>query len=137
MKDNMTKDYANVHERTKGEMSTKQVTMDAPQRDGLSAAEREARKAVSRDPRTVCLVAWWDNTRKTGGPEEACKGEVRKCSQDYAKTRGASTKVDVNNGTFQFFYAPVPGGHAELNRDEALSIHRGLETMEQYDMHGG
>ena len=90
---------------------------------GIAQAEEATRKAIKSTKRTV-LVAWWDKKLHTGGPAEACSGDAPKCSADYARSHGASTRVKVNDGQYEFFYGDIPEGHEELMRDEAIELRR-------------
>jgi hypothetical protein len=116
----MEKDYSKVFEKVRGDVDEKNISFDDSK--GLPAIEKAARDAAGAG--NLTLVAWWDNKNHTGGPEEACKGEVPKCSRDYAVTHGASIRVLVNNGDYEFFYAKVPEDHVELDRDEVVNIHK-------------
>jgi hypothetical protein len=115
------KDYSNVEKPTKNQLSDVNLKLDAT--SDIAHAEEATRKAIKPTKRTV-LVAWWDKKRHTGGPAEACSGDAPKCSADYARSHGASTRVKVNDGQYEFFYGEIPQGHEELMRDQAIELRR-------------
>ncbi len=128
-------DYSNVEMPTKNKMSDVNLALDAT--GGIAHAEQATRKAIKSNERTV-LVAWWDKKLHTGGPAEACSGDAPKCSADYARSHGASTRVRVNDGLYEFFYAEIPEGHEELMRDEAIELRRRFgETAPSGEFVGG
>lgn len=129
------KDYANVGSKEQDSLQKINIAIDA--NTEIGSAEQAARNALGHSDDSTVLVAWWDGTRKTGGPQEACRGDQLKCSQDYAKSHGASTKVEVNDGQYEFFYGEVPAGHEGQMRDLAIDLRKGLESFETTGIGGG
>jgi len=82
------------------------------------AAERQARATAQQAAGgSVSLMAWWDSDRATGGPSRACACDSYAGVAGYAEQHGASCRVHVNRGQYEFFY----GGSAE----------EGAEALEQ------
>jgi hypothetical protein len=100
-------------------------------------AEREARAKLPAMVRSGSLVAWYDRGEHTGGPLETCSGEADKCSYDYARAHGASIRVSVNNGEYDFFYSLAPAGTAELDRDMVVQVHREVVSGDVENQQGG
>ena len=69
------------------EMET--ITLDMDDGVTLNSAQEEAREAAAPDNVDMRLIAWYDRSRETGGPSEACAGEVPKCIRDYASSHGS------------------------------------------------
>ena len=128
-------DYSNVGKPTQNNMSDVNLAIDATR--GIAQAEQATRKSIETSKRTV-LIAWWDKKRHTGGPAESCSGDAPKCSADYARSHGASTRVKVNDGQYEFFYGEIPEGHEEVMKDEAIELRRGFgETDPSGEFVGG
>jgi hypothetical protein len=71
------------------------------------------------------------------GPREACAQEGWKCARVYADNHGAKQGVMVNGGDFEFYFSSVPKGVDELDREEALDIHRDAKGDEFDNLQGG
>ncbi len=110
----------------------KKLNVDVDQGADLEAIERAAREAVDDRGEKLSLVAWFDATKKTGGPQPACRGELPGCARSYAASHGADVAVEVDNGNYEFFYSHLSEGSYQPDMDAAVEIHRGLETSEAY-----
>jgi hypothetical protein len=116
----------------------KTIQLDLDEAANLTRAQGEARGAVSNDSEEdLRLIAWYDRKRETGGPATACKGEVPKCVRDYASSHGAETRVWVNDGVFEFYFAPTGRDVEELDKEWAVKVHEGTQGMEHTNVQGG
>ena len=117
------------------EMETIPLDMDGE--GALNEAQQLAREAVKTDNVDMRLIAWYDRTRETGGPLEACAGEVPKCIRDYASSHGGEKRVWVDDGKFEFYFSPTGKDVEELNREWALRVHEDAGTSEFDNVQGG
>jgi len=101
------------------EMNTIQLDMEGSL--DLLRVQEVARDEVEDDD--LRLIAWYDRTRETGGPSEACEGETPKCVRDYASSHGAERRVWVNDGAFEFYFSRTGKDVEELDKEWALEVH--------------
>lgn len=113
------------------------ITLDLEGQGTLNEAQEQARDAVSTDNVDMRLIAWYDQRRETGGPREACAGEVPKCIRDYASSHGGQKRVWVNDGTYEFYFSPTGKDVEELDREWALRVHEGAKNSEFDNVQGG
>jgi hypothetical protein len=118
-----------------GKMETIQLDLE----DGVSLmeAQERAREKARMDNEDLRLIAWYDRDRKTGGPGEACAGEVPKCVHDYAGSHGANRRVWVNDGQFEFFFSPTGDDVTELDKEWAIRVHKGAGVSDFDNVQGG
>lgn len=111
-------------------------TIDITLSSGIDyrAAERAARDAAGEK---MTLVAWYDKLKNMEGPREACAQEGWKCARVYADNHGADVGVLVNKDQYEFYFARVPDSFAELDREDALSVHEGAGRSEFDNVQGG
>ena len=117
------------------EMNTIQLDLDGEV--SLNHAQENARNAVSESNDDLRLIAWYDRNRETGGPATACEGEVPKCVRDYASSHGSEARVWVNDGEFEFYFAPTGKDVEELDREWALRVHEDTKGSEHANVQGG
>lgn len=129
------KDYSHISDTTKSDLSHVHLGLSA--NPNLVQAESAARKALGSADKGTFLVAWWDNKSKRGSPMEACSSGSAKCSRDYARSHHASTRVTINDGRYEFYYGDVPAGHQQLQKDLAVALRRGFESIEMRGVIGG
>jgi hypothetical protein len=131
------KDYADPADPSRS--APKKIDLDFAKEEitDRAAVERKARRVARSNDEDLVLVSWWDEVRQTGGPEEACKGEVPKCVTDYATSHGGEIRVSVNNGKYEFFYLPVSAEHAKLDRDQLVARHKAAITGLYENVQGG
>ncbi|MGM0668826.1 MAG: AF1514 family protein [Gemmatimonadota bacterium] len=113
------------------------ITLDLDGETSLTEAQAQAREAAQADKENLSLIAWYDRKRETGGPSEACAGEVPKCIRDYATSHGSRKRVWVNDGEFEFHFSPTGKDVEELDREWALRVHEGAKTSEHDNVQGG
>jgi hypothetical protein len=101
------------------EMETIQLDMEGSL--DLLRVQEVARDEVEDDD--LRLIAWYDRTRETGGPNEACEGEAPECVRDYASSHGAERRVWVNDGAFEFYFSRTGEDVEELDKEWALEVH--------------
>lgn len=102
----------------------------------IARAEKAARVAVGTGEE-LSLVAWYDATRKTGGPLEVCGREPVRCVESYAESRNAEYRVQVDGGSYEFFFTGVPGDVLQFERDAVLASHAGLPENQFENIQGG
>lgn len=115
----------------------KTIQLDLGDSPSLNEAQKEAREAAQTDNADLSLIAWYDRNRETGGPQEACAGEVPKCIRDYATSHGSERRVWVNDGEFEFYFSPTGKDVEELDREWALKVHEGAKTSDFDNVQGG
>jgi hypothetical protein len=103
----------------------------------LNTAQEEARKSAKADDGDLMLIAWYDRDRGTGGPGEACAGEVPKCVRDYASSHGALKRVWVNDGKYEFYFSPTGKDVVELDKEWVVRVHKGARSSEFGNVQGG
>lgn len=103
----------------------------------LNTAQERAREKAKGDGADVRLIAWYDRDRGTGGPGEACAGEVPKCVRDYASSHGADKRVWVNDGKYEFYFSPTGKDVVELDEEWAMRVHREATSREFDNVQGG
>jgi len=82
----------------------------SPAESDHPAAMRLANNEAKQRLGDAMLLSWYDRDRDFEAPQH-----VSECHQDsavpgyvdYALSRGASLKVDIDDGRFVFFYCPV------------------------------
>jgi hypothetical protein len=102
----------------------------------IRKAEQAARAAVGTGAE-LSLVAWYDATRKTGGPLEVCAHEPVRCVESYAESHDAEYRVQVDGGSYEFFFTGVPDDVAQFERDAVLASHAGLPQDQFENIQGG
>ncbi len=117
------------------EMET--ITLDLDTAASLPDAQAEARAAAGTADDALRLIAWYDRQRGTGGPTDACAGEVPKCIRDYASSHGAERRVWVNDGRYEFYFASTGTDVEELDEEWAIRVHEGAESSEFDNVQGG
>jgi hypothetical protein len=113
------------------------LNVDARGIQSFTEAECIAREAAWDFDRNLSLMAWYDRVRNMEAPREACALEGWKCSRVYADHHGADLGILLNEGDYEFYFAKIPTDFVELDREEALDIHRWAETAEFDDVQGG
>lgn len=116
------------------EMET--IQLDVHEAD-LNTAQHEARREACAGESDRRLIAWYDRTRETGGPEPACQGEPPKCVRDYAASHGAECRVWVNDGEYEFYFAETGQDVAQLDPNWVVHVHEQADTMEHANVQGG
>jgi len=113
------------------------VTLDLDDDVDLNTAQQAARDEVDAEGHNLRLIAWYDQDRGTGGPNEACAGEVPKCIRDYGASHQAETRVWVNDGKYEFFFSPTGDDVEQLDPEWAIKVHEGADTSEFDNLQGG
>jgi hypothetical protein len=103
----------------------------------LNTAQDKARESAQEGDADLRLIAWYDRDRGTGGPGEACAGEVPKCVRDYASSHGAEKRVWVNDGKYEFYFSPTGKDVVELDKEWAIRVHKDAGTSEFDNVQGG
>lgn len=131
------KDYFDVGNTRK--TKPKDIKIKYPKKgdQSLSTIESTARSAAQQNDSKMLLIAWWDNTRRAGGPHSVFRKEVPKWVRDYATSRGAEVRVLVNRGKYEFFYLPDPEDHEELDAETCVAVHREMQMGMFENLQGG
>lgn len=103
----------------------------------LAAAERKAWEMYPGDRRNSVLVGWYDHQQRTGAPMEAAGDEPFKAALDYAKSRGMTSEVRINDAGYSFFYCNKPADTAELDPEMVVEVHRDIDPTSFSNLQGG
>jgi len=102
------------------------------------AAEAAAKEAAAaQSSAALSLLAWYDKAKSKGAPQEACALENWKCVRDYAEHHKADIRVSVNKDAFEFYFAKVPKGTAELKKKRVADVHKGIAVDKDENVQGG
>lgn len=116
------------------QMETIQLDIDDTD---LNTAQHKARVEACAEKEDLRLIAWYDRTHETGGPEPACEGEPPKCVRDYAASHAAECRVWVNDGEYEFYFAETGKDVAELDPNWVVRVHEDLDMDEHANVQGG
>ncbi len=105
---------------------------------GFEDAEKAAKEAAAaQSSDALSLLAWYDNAKKVGAPQEACSLENWKCVRDYAEHRNADIRVSVNKDAFEFYFAKSPAGTETLDKEGVADVHKGIAVDKDENVQGG
>ncbi len=100
-------------------------------------AEKAAKEAaLKQSSETLSLMAWYDNIKKSGAPQEACSAENWKCVRDYAEHHNADIRVSVNDD-YEFYFARTPAGTETLDKESVSDVHKGIAVDKDENVQGG
>lgn len=82
---------------------TVKLTIDEANLDFNTACQRAKAKALEINSNAMQL-AWYNGQTDQGFPDYECGPGDRPPWQVFADSRGANLTIDINQGTFLFFY---------------------------------